>query len=222
MQKAIDHNTYSKVVVMLSQLLKAKINYIGIVLVITSLYSSQTTFAQTTTDSIYHKESNTTVVVDTNNYKEIHSPKRAGWMSTALPGLGQAYNKKYWKIPAIYATFGVITYFLIDNQKNYVKYRDSYIARIDDDDQTVDEFPNLSTDAIRLYKNHYWKNRDLSILLLAAVYTLNILDAVVDAHFYTYDISDDLSLKFTPVVNPNLQIGAKQSMYTGLSVSLSF
>ena len=152
----------------------------------------------------------------------IHPPKRAGWMSAALPGLGQAYNKKYWKIPIIYAAFGATTYFLIKNQKDYVKYRDSYIARIDDDPNTVDEFPLLSTDAIRIYKNIYWKNRDLSIIILAAVYTLNILDAVVDAHFYTYDISDDLSLQITPVVSPALRFGPSKSAYAGLSLSLSF
>jgi len=177
--------------------------------------------AQQNNDSLYRGESHIEVISDTST-ENVHSPKRAGWMSAALPGLGQGYNKKYWKIPIVYAAFGTITYFLITNQQNYVAYRNAYSARIDGDESTVDEFPKLSTDAIRLYKNHYWKNRDLSIILLAGVYTLNILDAVVDAHFYTYDISDDLSLRVTPVVAPGLGFGPQRSAYAGLSFSLSF
>jgi hypothetical protein len=184
------------------------------------ILSAQNASAQEESDSIFLKNANVVMELDTTDI--VHPPKRAGWMSAALPGLGQAYNKKYWKIPIIYAAFGTTTYFLIKNQKDYIKYRDSYIARIDNDPNTVDEFPRLSTDAIRIYKNIYWKNRDLSIIILAAVYTLNILDAVVDAHFYTYDISDDLSLQITPVMTPALNFGSQTSGYAGLSLSLSF
>ena len=192
----------------------------GFLVFILLSFPTNSIMAQAESDSIFLEEAHIVINVDTAQIN--HSPKKAGWMSAALPGLGQGYNKKYWKIPIIYAAFGTITYFLIKNQREYERYRDSYIARIDGNPNTVDEFPLLSTDAIRIYKNIYWKNRDLSILLLAGVYTLNILDAVVDAHFYTYDISDDLSLQITPIVSPGLNFGPSRSAYAGLSFSLSF
>lgn len=193
----------------------------GLVFVLFVLSSSRPLKAQQNSDSLYMNESHIEVVADS-SIENVHSPKRAGWMSAALPGLGQAYNKKYWKIPIIYIAFGGITYYLISNQINYLAYRDAYKLRIDGGLNTVDKFPQLSTDAIRLYKNYYWKKRDLSIILMAALYTLNILDAVVDAHFYTYDISDDLSLRLSPMVVPSLGLGSQHSGYAGLSLSLSF
>jgi len=189
-----------------------------IILLTFILFPSKSSFAQAESDSIFLEEAQEVQVVDTS----FHSPKKAGWMSTALPGLGQAYNKKYWKIPIIYAAFGGITYFLVKNNKEYIKYRDAYISRIDNDPSTVDDMPEYTTENLRVYKNMYWKSRDLDIILLAAVFTLNVLDAVVDAHFYTYDISDDLSLRVTPVVAPALQFGPSKSSYAGLSFSLSF
>ena len=183
-----------------------------------NLFTSQSLFAQEESDSIFLEEAQVVQVVDT----AYHSPKKAGWLSTAIPGLGQAYNKKYWKIPVIYAAFGGITYFLIKNNGEYIKYRDAYIARIDDDPTTIDDFPEYTTENLRVYKNIYWKKRDFNIILLAGVFTLNILDAIVDAHFYTYDISDDLSLKVRPVVAPALHFGSSNSSYAGLSLSLSF
>lgn len=181
-------------------------------------FSPQHLLAQEESDSIFLEDAQVVQVVDT----AYHSPKKAGWFSTALPGLGQAYNKKYWKIPIIYAAFGGITYFLVKHNGEYIKYREAYIARIDDDPATVDDFPKYTTENLRVFKNIYWKKRDLDIILLAGVFTLNILDAIVDAHFYTYDISDDLSLQITPVVAPALSFGPSRSSYAGLSFSLSF
>ncbi len=183
-----------------------------------NLFSPQSLFAQEESDSIFLKDAQVIKVVDT----AYHSPKKAGWFSTAIPGLGQAYNKKYWKIPIIYAAFGGITYFLIKNNGEYIKYRDAYIARIDEDPTTVDDFPEYTTENLRVFKNIYWKKRDLDVILLVGVFTLNILDAIVDAHFYTYDISDDLSLKVTPMISPRIGFGPIKSSYAGLSFSLSF
>ncbi|MCK5856255.1 MAG: hypothetical protein KAG64_02130 [Bacteroidales bacterium] len=182
------------------------------------IFPSKNSIAQVESDSIFLEEAHVVEVVDT----AYHSPKRAGWLSTAIPGLGQAYNKKYWKIPVIYVAFGTITYFLVKHNGEYIKYRDAYIARIDDDPSTIDDLPEYTTENLRVYKNAYWKSRDLDIILLAGVFTLNILDAIVDAHFYTYDISDDLSLQVTPVVAPALRFGPSKSSYAGLSFTLSF
>jgi len=193
-----------------------------IFMILSMLVFPRISFAQEIVDSAYVQESHIVASVDTTNTDSYHSPKKAGWLSAAIPGLGQAYNKKYWKIPIIYAAFGTITYFLVKNNGEYLKYRDAYITRIDDDPSTVDDLPEYTTENLRVYKNFYWKNRDLSIILLAGVFTLNVLDAVVDAHFYTYDISDNLSLRVTPVVAPTLNFGPSRSAYAGLSFSLSF
>jgi hypothetical protein len=184
------------------------------------LFSPLYTIAQQTNDSLYTKNTVTSPKLDT--VATNHSPKMAGWMSAAIPGLGQVYNKKYWKAPVIYIAFGTITYFLIDHNAEYQKYREAYILRTDDDKTNDDIFPKYTVDNLRVLKNKYWKKRDLDVILLAVVYVLNILDAVVDAHFYTYDISEDLSLHINPVVTPVIGFGSKPSTMAGLSLSLSF
>lgn len=149
-----------------------------------------------------------------------HSPKTAAIMSASLPGLGQVYNKKYWKVPIIYAGFGYLTYQIIENNKKYIEYRDAYRARIDDDPNNNNIKLSYTTDNIRIIKNLYWKNRDLMIILTATLYALNILDATVDAHFFTYDISDDLSIRVSPIVEPSLGFG--RTSLTAISFSLNF
>jgi hypothetical protein len=161
---------------------------------------------------------NKVVAIDSSAYK--HSPKKAAIMSAALPGLGQVYNKKYWKVPIIYAGFGVLTYYIIDNNKGYIEFRDAYRARVDDDPTNDAIKTQYTTDNLRVIKNLYWKNRDLMIILTATLYALNILDATVDAHFFTYDISDDLSFRISPVVEPSMGFG--HSSTSAISFSLNF
>lgn len=158
------------------------------------------------------------VEIDSSAYK--HSPKTAAIMSAALPGLGQVYNKKYWKVPIIYAGFGALTYYIIDNNKNYVAFRDAYRARVDDNLTNNDIKKEYTTDQLRIIKNIYWKNRDLMIILTATLYALNILDATVDAHFFTYDISDDLSLRISPIIEPSMGFGQRSN--SAVSFSLNF
>jgi hypothetical protein len=153
-------------------------------------------------------------------FKNLHSPKKATYMSLILPGLGQAYNHKYWKIPIIYAGFGTISYFFVQNQKGYTKYRDAYISRIDDDAANDDILPQYTTENLRVIKNLYWKDRDLTIIIAAVLYSLNVLDANVDAHFFTYDISDDLTFNIKPSLQPTY--GQHSTNTAGLSFSLNF
>lgn len=149
-----------------------------------------------------------------------HSPKKAGWMSAALPGLGQVYNKKYWKLPILYGGLAGLTYLYIQNNQGYIEYRDAYRFRISDDYNGVDGYPYYTTENLRVLKNEYWKNRDLTVIIIALVYTANILDAVVDAHFFTYDVSDDLSFNVSPTLKPT--IGLYPVANPGLSFSLNF
>jgi len=150
------------------------------------------------------------------NAEEIHSPKKATIYSAVLPGLGQAYNKKYWKIPLIYAGFGTIGYFIKWNNNYYHTYKQAYSDLTDGDDNTNSY---LDLDATKYYdlddqtqynsfktglskqQEYYRRNRDLLIISMFGFYGLNIIDASVDAHLFNFDISDDLTLNWQPVMN---------------------
>jgi hypothetical protein len=142
-----------------------------------------------------------------------HSPSRAAVLSAVLPGLGQAYNKKYWKIPIIYAGVASIGYFIYFNNSQYLEYKNLYIAE--------SELPNPDSRYLGLYEDYaqaYRRNRDLSVIGLLAFWGLNVIDANVDAHFFNYDISPDLSLEVKPVYLSTF-FGALQP---GLLLSLKF
>ena len=128
------------------------------------------------------------------------SASKAALMSL-LPGLGQAYNKKYWKIPIIYAGLVTSAYFIESNHKKYISYKDAYLIRIDGNPNSIDEYNNQYTDAqLVTLKDHYKRNREISILFISLTYILNIIDASVDAHFFDYEINQDLSLHIQPTI----------------------
>ena len=172
-----------------------------------------------------------------------HSPRKASLFSAVLPGLGQAYNKKYWKIPIVYAGFGVFGYFIYFNAENYNEYKQALIDFIDEDAGTNSYLnligPNIDPGSFDpslgspLYRpdneewfrtqlennmNYYKRYRDLSIILTVGWYVLNIIDAAVDAYLFDYDISDDLSLK----IDPKLFSLPDRSNTVGLQLSLNF
>ncbi|MFD2516861.1 DUF5683 domain-containing protein [Salinimicrobium flavum] len=129
------------------------------------------------------------------------SPARAAFYSAVLPGLGQAYNGKYWKIPIVYAALGAGVYFYLDNDKQYDRYRDAYKSRLAG--KTTDEFsdengrPIVSTNGLIQGQKFYQRNKEISILVTVGMYALNIIDANVDAHLSQFNVSEDLSLKPT-------------------------
>lgn len=130
-----------------------------------------------------------------------HSPKKATIMSAALPGLGQVYNGKWWKVPIIYGGFAVAGYYLKDNLDKIDLYKDAFKAQTDDDPGTVNTTGFTSsqlTDIIDQYKQ--W--RDLSYIAIAAIYILNVVDANVDAHLFYFDVSEDISFHVQPYVSP--------------------
>jgi len=122
------------------------------------------------------------------------APARAAFYSAVLPGLGQAYNKKYWKIPIVYAGLGVGLYFYIDNNNEYHRYRDAYKRRLAgfEDDEF---FGTVTTDGLREAQKNFGRNRELSLLVTIGIYALNIIDANVDAHLLQYNVDDKLSIK---------------------------
>lgn len=134
------------------------------------------------------------------------SPAKAAFYSAILPGLGQAYNKRYWKIPIVYGAIGAGVYFIVDSNKKHNQYRNEYKKRlanggaIDTSDPT---YGKLSTESVIRGQKFYQKNRDLSVLITSALYILNIVDANVDAHLLQFNVNDDLSLKPDLQTDPN-------------------
>jgi hypothetical protein len=128
-----------------------------------------------------------------------HSPGRAAMYSAVLPGAGQIYNRKYWKAPIVWAAIGTSLYFVQSNTKEYERYKDAYVALVDGDPNTVDEFNGIySADAVLNTAETYRKWRDWSYIALGASYILNIMDASVDANFVRFDVGRDLSFQVMP------------------------
>jgi len=146
-------------------------------------------------DTLYAKDS---LALSKTNKKKVYShARKATFMSTLLPGLGQAYNRKYWKIPIIYAGLGGFAYMFGVNNKEYTYYRTNLQAIYDNDPNTNNS--TLYQDwQLKSLKDQYKKNRDLSLIGFFAIYALNIIDANVDGHLVTFDVSDDLSLRISP------------------------
>ncbi|GAA4276315.1 DUF5683 domain-containing protein [Aquimarina mytili] len=127
------------------------------------------------------------------------APARAAFYSAVLPGLGQAYQKKYWKVPIVYAALGTGVYFYIQNNDNYNRVRDIFKRRLAG--FTDDEFPNITNDQLISLQERYRRDQELSLLVTVGIYLLNIVDANVTAHLQQYNVTEDLSFK--PKVNFN-------------------
>lgn len=151
---------------------------------------------------------------------------RATMLAIALPGFGQIYNRKYWKVPFVYAGFGAILYFVSFNSREYSTYLKAYQDFTDNIAETQSYIPliknavpsqydpvlypeSYSPSAATWYRgamlrqvDYYKKYRDLSYIGIAAWYLFTILDANVDASLYNYDISNDLDIKLEPALLP--------------------
>lgn len=176
------------------------------VLLILTCYLPEKTTGQTDTISLVRK----------------HSIKKAAIFSAVLPGLGQAYNRKYWKIPIIYAGFGAIGYLIYTNNDFYQVYKEAYIYVANDETYPIDNpyVGKYTLSQLQQGMDYYRRNRDLSIIIAGLWYTLNILEAYVDAHFFTYDISEDLSMRMGPAVSPSP--GIRPNITPGIRVTLNF
>lgn len=134
-----------------------------------------------------------------------HSPRTAALRSAILPGWGQIYNKKYWKLPIVYGALGISGAVFIYNLKNYralrVAYRAKYNAGLNPPDSSEwnkirPDLLFIDVNALRSYRDEFRRNIDYSALAFIALWGLNVVDATVDAHLKPFDISPDLSLKF--------------------------
>ncbi len=140
---------------------------------------------------------------------KISIPKRAGLYSAILPGLGQIYNKQYWKTGLVAVAAGTVTYFIIDNRKNYQKYQEAYISRIDNNPATTDTFYQYSINDIDILRRGFRKYYEYSIISGTVCYLVNILDAFTSSHLKTFDMSKNISMKATPFYNLQKQMGLK-------------
>ena len=142
----------------------------------------------------------------------IKSPRKAAILSSVLPGLGQIYNKRYWKVPIIYAGLLTSTYYINENNIQYKRYKNAYLKRLDNNPNNDDFVGEYSSGDLLILKDFYRRNREISILCFLGTYIINILDASVDSHLFDYDISEDISLQIKPTSTANLN---------GLSLTLN-
>jgi hypothetical protein len=150
---------------------------------------------------------------------EPHSPRKATIRSALVPGWGQAYNRKYWKIPIVYGALGTCVGIFIYNVNEYTAARDAYRNKLDNDpanDFLIDaKFRPVDAEAVRQYRNAVRQNVDYSVLAFLICWGLNVVDATVDGHFKTFDINENLSLHVKPAYIP-------QTRQTNLGMVLTF
>lgn len=143
------------------------------------------------------------------------APSRAAFYSAILPGLGQAFNGSYWKIPIAYGGLGIGVYFYINNDNEFNRYRDAYKDRLAG---RVDEFEGrITDDGLIRAQRFYRRNKEISILVIAGIYALNIIDANVEAHLQQFNVSEDLTLR----PNMNFDEFSGKTRY-GLSLNYNF
>jgi len=172
--------------------------------------------AQNTPKNLKIKKKDSIVLVQG---MDILAPSRAAFYSAVLPGLGQAYNKKYWKVPLVWGAMGTSGYFYFTNNNSFKRYRTAFKLRRSGrpDEFNGDIGPFLSEDALRRAQDVFKKNRDLSLFLTIGFYILNIIEANVDAHLPDKALDTDISLSpaffTTPVTNQTV---------VGATISFSF
>lgn len=165
----------------------------------------------------------------------IPDPQRALWLALVLPGAGQIYNRKYWKLPLVYGGFLGCTYAFMWNQQMYSDYSQAYLDIMDDNPATksYQDFlpPNYDItgredrykEIFKNRKNRYRRWRDLSVFCFAGVYILSVIDAYVDAQLSEFDITPDLSMSIAPTtIHTNPLDSRMQSQSYGIGCSLNF
>jgi len=146
-------------------------------------------------------------------------PSKAAFFSAILPGAGQAYNKKYWKIPIVLGAIGTGVYFYVRNDKQFDRYRDAYKRRLagfkDDEFSDASGNPLISDDGLIRAQQQFRRNKEVSLLVTIGLYALNIVDANVDAHLLQFNVDENLSL------SPHYQYNQMENT-SDLGVTLNF
>jgi len=172
-----------------------KINTIGLFLILLAIQLAGTRLhAQDTQARMIEAD---TIKVDTTYWA--HSPRKAAMLSAVLPGSGQIYNRKYWKVPIVYLGMGGLVYGAIWNSQLYDEYFDKYKYMTE---TGINDYQGQTLPEVEFYKNRSLRYKNMMLIFSVAFYALQIVDANVDAHLLDYDISEDISLVVDPVLNP--------------------
>lgn len=179
------------------------------------------------------QQTDTLVFIDTTDiieedvkYDPSHSPQKAAMYSAVFPGLGQAYNKQYWKIPILYAGTATVIYFIVKYSRDYNLYYKAY-ADYHDGNKNTESYKDLyfwdytyidNVGSLKTLKDNSRRWRDLDYIILAGIYFLNIIDANVSAHLKYFDVSDDLSFNISPALNQNIDY----TKAIGLKINITF
>lgn len=211
-----------------------------VILILLLLIGNTTLFAQDTIAVLTPSDSTaiTKIAKEVNKNKRDWTtwkpdPKRAMWLAIVIPGAGQIYNRKYWKLPIVYGGFVGCAYAMRWNDQMFKDYSQAYLDIMDDDDTTrsYDQFLHLGAqitpqnierykDIFKRRKDMYRRWRDLSFFCMIGVYALSIIDAYVDASLSQFDISDDLSLQVEPgLVSSGRHKGLTGGSSTGVGVN---
>lgn len=136
----------------------------------------------------------------------VKNPKKAVLLSLIVPGAGQVYNEKVWKLPLLYGGVATSVYFLEFNNRRYQEFL-AALEIVREEGGEPSPFPNLNEDGIIRNVNYWRRNRDAMYMVFGAIYALGAVDAFVDAHLSSFDVSDDLSIKIEPTTEPIMAYG---------------
>ena len=186
-------------------------------------------FTDPAPDSVFHR-----IKRDWSTWRP--NPKRALWLAVVLPGAGQIYNRKYWKLPIVYGGFVGSIYALQWNDQMYRDYSQAFldISDLDPNTQSYNQFLHLNTvitdsnkerykTLFKKRKDYYRRWRDMSFFVLLGIYAVSVVDAYIDASLSDFDISKDVSMRLSPaVINSNTDRNPLRSNALGLQCSLTF
>ncbi|MCB0569724.1 MAG: hypothetical protein KDC66_08180 [Phaeodactylibacter sp.] len=175
--------------------------------------------ADTTTAAV---AADTFIAVKKQNWfnKDYPNPKKAGILSLALPGAGQLYNKRWWKVPLVYGAIGGMVYTIDYNQSRYRRLRTALDLKRQGEEHEFSGTALDNTTTLRTLRDQYDKNTQLSYVGLFLVYTLQAMEAFVDAHLKTFDVEDDLGFNLKPQLDYVAPLG-QPTLGLGLSIPLN-
>lgn len=184
-----------------------------IAILVISVCLTTTIFAQTT--------------IETDSIKVIkHSPRKATFLAL-VPGLGQIYNKKYWKLPIVYTGFAVTGYFAMWNRGKYLDFHNAYICEVNNPTDCDNPLAiKYSADELKTYRDSYRRDMEFSFILMGVWYILQILDATVDAHLYYWEVNENLSVRAEPVFQQSIMpapfVPHNNINHNGLKITVKF
>lgn len=156
--------------------------------------------------------------VNTPLEKPKYSPTRAGLYSAVLPGLGQYYNRKYWKIPLVWGAVGTGVGIAVWNQKQYTRYRNAFVSELNGQTHEFSDINGITKEVLGRAQDRAKRQRDYAIAIAGLIYVLGIVDAVVDAHLYDQRTDPDLAIKPT-IIDNQWNVSPPKA---GISISYNF